>query len=550
MDENKQNLENQEAIEEISNMDETPTPAPEPDPNPTPEPRPTPTPDPKPSDPETGKISSVFRGNKFKHGGMATVMTVVFIAVVVVLNLLISVLSERFPSMNIDLTAQKMNTLSDQAVEIAEGVEQDTNIYLIGTEDAYKNDAIFSNYGLKYSQVMNLAKRLQEVNQKIHVQFIDPDTNPDFISRYASESLSTGRVLISTEKRYKVLTVDDMFSMSQNQTTGATEMYSNVDSALAGAIEVVNLDKVPVLTIATGHDELLEVDSMSSFIDMMEKQNFDIQQIDMLTEDIPEDTQILMIATPSTDYTDEEIQKLRDLLADKEREESISVVISFYPGQGKLPNLTSFLEEWGVSVGMGSVVMESDASRYALSDPRCVIVDSVGNSMQKNTYSRLVSPLSVPLNILFTGNGDVGVEALWTTSDGGYVVTESMSQEDMENPDTAQQTVATLSSTITQFGNDFYYRSVIVFGSSNIFSDGFMATAFDNADYLSDLLKMATDTDGSEVSVYTQRVQTNTMDVTASQNTIMVLGLGIFTIALPVLILVAGLGIFLKRRHL
>lgn len=545
MDENKQNLENQEVIEEVNTAEENPTPTPEPDPTPSPEPKP----DPKP-EPKSGGKTSVFRGNKFKRGGMATVMTVVFIAVVVVLNLLISVLSERFPSMNIDLTAQKMNTLSDQAVEIAEGVAQDTNIYLIGTEDAYKNDAIYSNYGLKYSQVMNLAKRLEEVNQKIHVQFIDPDTNPEFISRYSNEGLATGRVLISTEKRYKVLTVDDMFSMSQNSTTGATEMFSNVDSALAGAIEVVNLDKVPVLTIATGHDELLEVESMSSFIDMMEKQNFDIKQIDMLTEDIPEDTQILMIATPSTDYTEEEIQKLRDLLADKEREESISVVVSFYPGQGQLPNLTSFLEEWGVSVGIGSVVMESDASRYALSDPRCVIVDSVGNSMKDNTYNRLVSPLSVPLDILFTGNGDVGVEALWTTSDGAYVVTESTSQEEMENPDTAQQNVATLSSAITQFGNDFYYRSVIVFGSSNIFSDGIMATAFDNADYLSDLMKRASNTDGSSVSVMTQKVQTNTMDVTASQNTIMVLGLGIFTIALPVLMLVLGLGIFLKRRHL
>ena len=540
MDENKQGLENQEEIEEVAGQEESAAkePSPAPEQNPAPEQKP------------AQKKASVFKGNKFRRGGMATVLTVVFIAVVVVLNLLASLLTERFPSMNIDLTAQKMNTLSDQAVEIAQGVEQDTNIYLIGTEEAYKSDAIYSSYGLKYSQVMNLSKRLEEVNQKIHVQFIDPDTNPEFISRYASESLTTGRVLISTEKRYKVLSVDDMFSMSQNSATGVTEMFSKVDSALAGGIEMVNLDKVPVLTIATGHNEMLDADSMGTFLDMMEKQNFDIQQIDILTEDIPEDTQVLMIATPSTDYTEEEIQKLRDLLSDQERQESVAVLVSFYPMQGELPNLSSFLEEWGVSVGTGSVVMESDANRYALSDPRCVIVDSVGKSMEKNTYSRLVSPLSVPIEVLFTGNGGVGVEALWTTSEGAYVVTESTSQEEIENPETAKQNVATLSSTLTQFGNDFYFRSVIVFGSSNIFSDGFMATAFDNADFLSDLMKYATDTDGSSVSVLTERVQTNTMDVTASQNTIMVLGLGVFTIALPVLLLAAGLVIFLKRRHL
>lgn len=541
MDENKQSLENQEEIEEAAEVNEDganePAPAEEPKKKP----------DPKPG---TGKKASVFKGNKFKRGGMATALTVVFIAVVVVLNLLVSVLSERFPSMNIDLTAQGMNTLSDQAVEIAKGVEQDTDIYLIGTEEAYKNDSIYSGYGLKYSQVMNLAKRLEEVNQKIHVQFIDPDTNPDFISSYAGEGLGTGRVLVKTDKRHKVLSPDDMFSMSQNSTTGATETFSNVDSALAGAIEVVNMDKVPVLTIATGHSEMLSTDSMSMFLDMMEKQNFDVQQIDMLTEDIPADTQILMIPTPGTDYTEEEIQKLRDLLSDQERQESISVLVCFFPSQGKLPNLTSFLEEWGVSVGTGSVVMESDASRYAFSDPRIVMVDSVGKSMEKNTYSRLVSPRSVPIDILFSGNGDVGVEALWTTSEGAYVVTDNTSQEEIENPDTAVRNVATLSSTLAKFGNDFYFRSVITFGSSDVFADSFMATAFDNANYLSDLMKLATDTDGSSVSVVTERVQTNTMDVTASQNTIMVLGLGAFTIALPVLLLAAGLVIFLKRRHL
>ena len=77
-----------------------------------------------------------------------------------------------------------------------------------------------------------------------------------------------------------------------------------------------------------------------------------------------------------------------------------------------------------------------------------------------------------------------------------------------------------------------------------------MQTAFDNSRYVTDLMKFATDTDGSEVTVMTERVQTNIVDVTASQSTITVLGLGVFTIGLPVLMLAAGLCIFLKRRHL
>ena len=45
-------------------------------------------------------------------------------------------------------------------------------------------------------------------------------------------------------------------------------------------------------------------------------------------------------------------------------------------------------------------------------------------------------------------------------------------------------------------------------------------------------------------------MQTQTYDVEASLNTILILGLGVFTIGIPVVILAVGLGIFLKRRHL
>ncbi len=47
----------------------------------------------------------------------------------------------------------------------------------------------------------------------------------------------------------------------------------------------------------------------------------------------------------------------------------------------------------------------------------------------------------------------------------------------------------------------------------------------------------------------TERVQTNVLDVTASRGTINILGI-VFIAGIPVVILAAGLIIFLKRRHL
>ncbi len=490
-----------------------------------------------------------FRSNKFKRGGMATLMTVVFIAIVVVLNVVVSALTERFPSMDIDLTAQGLNTLSEQALEIAKGVEQDTTIYLIGSEDAYENNQIYSSYGLEYSQVANLAKRLAEANSKIKVEFVDPDTNPTFISEYAEDNLATGKVLVKTEKRHRVLGVTDLFSLEQDQTTGAYNSYSLVDSALAAALEVVNLDEVPVFTIATGHGEMLTSDNMGSFLSMMEDQNFEVKEIDLLTEEIPEGTQVLMLPTPTTDYSPEEVNKLRAYLEDTSHSDPVTLLATCYPSQTSLPNYAAFLEEWGVKVESG-VVAETDTSRMAVADASGVIVDPSADYLSDNSYERLVSYYSAPLSLLFKGNNDISTAALWTTADSAYVVTEDITEEEAQNPDTSAQTLATLSSKIVQVDGSSITHSMVVFGSSNVFTDTFMGTsAFGDSSYITDLLLYLTGNDGSNVSVLTERVQTNVTDVSASRGTIDMLG-WLFGAIIPVAILAVGLVIFLKRRHL
>lgn len=499
---------------------------------------------------KTGAVKSVLGSNKFKRGGMSTIMTVVFIAIVVVVNILVSLITERFPSLNIDLTAQKVNTLSDQALDIAKGVELETEIYLIGSEDAYRKNqnVYYSNYGLELGQVANLAEKLQEANSKISMGFIDPDTNPTFISEYPDETLTTGAVLVRTDKRYKVVSIGDMFTVQSNSSTGATETYSKVDSALASAIEVVNMDKVPVLTIATGHGEMLTTSTLSGFTSLMEKENFEIKEIDLLTEEIPEDTQLLMLPTPSTDYTEEEIEKLREYLDDEERAEDISLLVTAHTTQTELPHLASFLEEWGISVGEG-MVAETDSSNIALRNASYVLVNAAEDVLSDNTYSNLIAPASRPVNVLFSSSGDVVTKALWTTEDTAYVVTEDMT--DTDDPDTAEQSVAAIATKSVKIDSSYKTRTVFVFGSSWIFTDTFIgASAFGNKSYITDLVKYATGTDGSTVSVYTESVQTNTLDITASAGTLNLLGLGVFTIGLPLVILIAGFVIFLKRRHL
>ena len=491
-----------------------------------------------------------FNFNKVKRGSVATLMTVLFVAIVVALNVVVSALTDRFPSMNIDLTAQGLNTLSEQALEIARGVENETSIYLIGAEENYRENTIYSNYGLEYSQVANLAERMQEANSKIHVEFIDPDTDPQFISDRAEDYLTTGKVLVETEKRSKVLSVNDLFSLQQDETTYQTVGYSMVDSALAGALELVNMDEVPVLTIATGHDEILSSSNLTAFETLLGSQNFDVQEVDFMLEEIPAETQILLIPAPTSDYTDEEIQRLRDFLEDEETAKDLTVMVTCYPSQGELPKLAGFLEEWGVQAEPG-IVAETSSSRVVVAQSSYVLVDAAEDILAEDGYSRLVSPVSSPLTLLFESNDGISTRALWSTRDTAYVITEDTTEAEAADPVTSQQIVATQSYRTVDVGEESYTRNVVVFGSSYVFTDTFLnASAFDDRQYVTDLLQYVTATDGSSITVETQAVQTQTYDVGASQSTIMLLGLGVFTIAIPVIILAVGLVIFLRRRHM
>lgn len=197
------------------------------------------------------------------------------------------------------------------------------------------------------------------------------------------------------------------------------------------------------------------------------------------------------------------------------------------------------------------IVAETSSSRVVVAQSSYVLVDANEDILAEDGYSRLVSPVSSPLTLLFESNDGISTRALWSTRDTAYVITEDTTEAEAADPVTSQQIVATQSYRTVDVGEESYTRNVVVFGSSYVFTDTFLnASAFDDRQYVTDLLQYVTATDGSSITVETQAVQTQTYDVGASQSTIMLLGLGVFTIAIPVIILAVGLVIFLRRRHM
>lgn len=505
--------------------------------------------------PNFAAVKSAVKKDKFKHGSMAVVFTVVFIAVIIVVNILVSVLTERFPSLNVDMTLEGLNTLSEDATEVAEGVGNDTTIYIIGSEDAIRNNQVYTNYGLQYSQVANLADRLQEKNDKIKVEFIDPDLNPSFISSYADDNLSSGKVLVRTEKRYKVLTVTDLFSIQQDSTTGAYNHYSMVDGALANALYLVNLDTVPVVAIASGHGEMLSGDSLAAFTGLLEDNNFEVTEFDMLTEEIPENASVIFLGTPTTDYSTDEIEKLAAFLDDAAMEASRTLYLTSYPTQSweSMPNLSAFLAEWGLRPETG-IIMETNTDNVLATqsaDASYIFANANKDVFgEDKTYSNLLMPVSAPVTRLFNANNDIVTYSAVESSDSAYVLTDLGSETLPENPETGTQSILAFAQRYMD-SQGRIKANVVVNGCSTGFLSTFLSNStFGNGTLTNDFVKQLTDTSDTRIGLSVKQTQTNTLDIAVPASVIQILGLGVFTIAIPLAVLIAGLVIFLRRRHL
>ena len=492
-------------------------------------------------------VKKVLKSRRFKRGGMATIFTAVFVVVVILINVVVSLLSERFPSMNIDLTANQVNTLSDAAMEVAKEVENDTTIYILATDDwlDYAN-----NQGVPYSSLISLSDKLAEANSKIKVEQVDLEKNPTFANKYADENLSNGYVVVETDKRYRVLTISDMFPTESNSQTGQSTSYNDVDSALATAIKQVNLSEVPVVSIATGHSEAM-TDAFDSLTSFFNENAFDVQQFNILTEDIPENTQILFLATPMTDYTDDELKKLDAYLSDKENDKTRTLMVSAMPGQADLPNLMGFLEEWGISYDPTSVVLESDSSRTFGNSALYLSDANTEDKIPDGDYSLLVTPYSVPVTRLFDANNSVVTYTLASTSEGSYLQKTDSEEDASETAEKKSYDTAVIARKSLDSSGMGAYANVIVLGSTYMLDPSTLTTStFSNGTYFADLAKYATDTTETNNTVYSPRVEAGTKDMTATTNVINFLGLGVFTITIPVVILLVGLVVYIKRRHL
>ena len=226
-----------------------------------------------------------------------TVLTLALVLILIAVFLLINLVFINLDLTPIDFTAEKLYTLSDESKEQVANIEQNVTLYFFGYDEE--------------DTAVTLAKQYNDTNDKITIQLINTSERPDLAAQYGVGTDSQ-LVAVQSSQRYKIIDSSEMytFDSSTYQTIDITEQK------LTNAILDVTIAQKPQIYFLTGHgeygiDSSLPMEQLKVYI---ENDVNDVNSLDLLTSDMPETCDVLVIANPTSDFTDLETEKIQNYI--------------------------------------------------------------------------------------------------------------------------------------------------------------------------------------------------------------------------------------------
>ena len=501
------------------------------------------------------KFSVWIHSTRFKHGSLSSVFVVGVLVLAVLINVGATALVNRFPSLRLDMTANQRLSLNEDFTEVIDKIDVPTEIIFCAGHDTVENtvnnilaNQVGGDAMNEGTRLLELVSKASERNGNIKVSYVDLETNPGFTSEYPNESLTAYSIIIKSDKRHKVLAISDLYKSSQDS-YGNTTYVSNIEYAIGNAMLAVNVDKLPIVGVVTGHGET----TPSVLTSLLSDNNFEIQTVDlMLSQPIDSSIDVIVINAPTGDYTPEQIQILEDFLINEEKYgKNIVVMLSPMQDTSDMPNFKAFMADWGIGVQeSGSIVMESDNSHYVGNALTPLL--QFGEETIFDDYSNgvAIAYAVAPIEVLWDSHSGIAVSTVLSTYDSTYSVsTEDIGTYEPKDEDKKSYPVMTISAKGVS-GSTITYSRVITLASTEMFNYYTQYGSAKNSDCAVTLFRFLSGTTGDENKVYISPTKLTTSDFTVSSSMVNMVGMTIFMILVPLLVLAVGLIVWLRRRHL
>jgi len=476
------------------------------------------------------KEKRIQNKKNLKHGSYSMGAITIFIAIIVVLNLVLQEVPSKYRE--IDLSTQKLYSIGDQTKKVLKKLNKDVEIYYIAQS------------GSESSDIQKLLEKYEEGSDHIKVEQKDPAVNPKFVSQYTSDGVSNNSVIVVCGDKNKVIDNNSLYETTVNYQTYSSEVTGfDGEGQITSAINYVTSDSMPVMYTLEGHDEATMSDTLK---DTIQKANIDIQSLNLLTMDsVPDDADILFIFAPAKDISEDEASKIISYLENGGK----ALIVSNYSSE-EMPNFASVLENYGVKTADG-IVLEGDTNHYISQNPSYLLPNIESNDITSSLSSGsryILMPLAQGIVKSDNYRDSLEITDILTTSDGSYskVNVEDMQTMEKESDDIDGPFAVGVS--ITENLDDEKETQIVYYSSEALFNDQ-MNTMVSGANY--ELISASvnwmceSEEDSNTISIASKSYDTSTLTIPAADASFW----SIFvTAVVPVVILVIGGGIWMKRR--
>lgn len=463
-----------------------------------------------------------------KNGSYSFAISAIFICVIIVINLIVGELPSKYTQL--DVSEGKLYSIGDQTKEVLKGLEKDVTIYQIAQE------------GSEDETIANLLEKYADESKHVKVVKKDPVVNPKFVSEYTSEDISANSLIAVCGDRNKVIDYQNIYEASLDYTNYSYQTTGfDGEGQITSAIAYVTSEDLPILYTLEGHGEK---ELGSAIKEGIEKSNIQINSLNLLTEGtVPEDTDCLLINSPSTDISAEE----KDVILEYLENGGKSIIFSDYTEE-KLENFDSILENYGVKRADG-IVFEGDTQRYGMQMPYYLIPEIQSTDASGDVASSgymVLAPYAQGIQKLEEVRDTLTVESLLTTSDSSYSKT-NMNSDTLEKEEEDIEGPFDLGVSITETVGEDKETQIVYYSTANLMDNQInQLVSGGNAQMiLSSLNWMTGSEEQTNVSIPSKNLQVSYLTLTAYDTsfwTICTIGL------IPGFFLIVGFVVWYKRR--
>ena len=491
-------------------------------------------------DAELAAEEEEIKSRKFKYGTLATIFTIIFIVAIVLVNVLLGYMTDRFV-WEFDMTREKLFEISEDTKEVIDDLSRQVTITVLSDETTYRDSTEL------LSNIYETLQRYEALGAgKIKVRYIDPNMNPKIFDQYNElGDLNSNYIIVESDLRKTYMAPTSLYNMKVDEETNITYYVGlRAEQNLTSALLFVTQESVNTAVWLRGHGEDYSISEVDS---ILTKMNYDTQVIILAQEEIPEECTLLLISSPDTDYSAEEIEKIDAYL-----KRGGDAIVSFTPETStQLTNLNTYFEEWGVQF-KSEIILDNYQSLsgypfYVV--PTIQLIDNVTNELNTKNYFAMI-PACMPIELTGTETSSHNLATLMTSSAYSYTkdlneITMGYDQEDTDPVGPFNMCV--ISEYLVSDKNLNYTRGDIVFCSAGLISDSVLSESnFLNAQFLEHVIDYISEYADALV-IPDKNFESSTMNILTWQIRVV---LWVVVIALPLAILAIGVVIWSKRRHL